>query len=475
MKKKILLLFFPLLLTHCSFIPDYQRPNTPVAETWNERIATDPSVTAPKEAACLSWNEYFSADQLKTILQLALQNNRDLRVAMLNVEATRELYRIERSHLFPTLSANITSTRQKTTKAENKHSTSSPNKALVSSDYTANLTTSFEIDLFGKIRSLSEAALQTYFATKAAQDVARITLISEVATAYFQWWADYNSLKLIENTLETQEKTLSLITKRYEEGISSKLDLSQARTELEKAKNDREIYTRLVNQDKNALILLMGIKQNEFPFDAPLFDNSPVAQALQTNLSSQVLLLRPDIHQAEHELQSANALIGNARAAFFPTISLTGSYGFASNELSDLFSGSAAGAWAFVPKISAPIFQGGSLVANLKYTEVQKQAAVAKYEKAIQTAFREVADSLEAYRTLDTQLKTYHQLLEAAQETYNLSHLRYKEGIDSFLTLLDAQRILLTAQKGEIDIKRQHFVNLVSLYKALGGGQKISR
>lgn len=473
MKKVAFTLLCASLINGCTMFPDYLRPNLSVSETWHAE-APLPKLSEEDEkiAKDIAWQKFFFSNGIQKVIDAALANNRDLRIAALNVEAARALYRVERSDLLPNITAGATSARQKVTKAQ---STSNPlfstQRQYITSTYTANLaTTAFELDLFGRLRSQNKAALETYFATQSARNATQISLVAEVANAYLQWLADRKILALVKETLKAQEKSYDLISKSYEKGVASRLDLAQVRQAVETARTNLALYTRRVTQDENALVLLMGVKTLDPSLYDEKLDNVGLLEALPVGLPSEVLLIRPDVQRAEHELLSANANIGAARAAFFPTISLTGTLGYASSDLDNLFSGAASGAWSFAPQLTLPIFQGGRNIANLDYAEVVKKTSVANYEKAIQTAFKEVSDELVARNTLDDELTAQHQLVEATQESYDLSYARYKEGIDNFLNVLDAQRSLFSAQQQEIEIEKQRLANLVNLYKVLGGG-----
>lgn len=475
MKKPMAILLCTSLISGCTMIPDYLRPDLPTSTSWHaEEALPELSTESQQAAANIVWQEFFISPDMQTVVEAALTNNRDLRVAALNVEAARALYRIERSNLFPNVNAGAAGARQKVTEAQ---STSNPlfgsPQEYITSTYTANLaSTAFELDLFGRLRSQNEAALESYFATDAARDATQISLIAEVANAYLQWLADRKILALVQETLDAQQKSYDLIAKSYEKGVASKLDLAQVRQAVETAKANLALYTRRVMQDQNALVLLMGVKTLDPSLQISRLDDVAVLEKLPVGLPSEVLLVRPDVRQAEHELLSSNANIGAARAAFFPTISLTGTFGYASSDLGDLFSSAASGAWSFAPQITLPIFQGGRNIANLDYTKLIKEASVARYEKTIQTAFKEVSDELAARSTLDDELGAQRNLVEATQDAYNLSFARYKEGIDNFLNVLDAQRSLFSAQQQEIEIQKQQLANLVNLYKVLGGGAK---
>lgn len=483
--KSILLSTVSMMLASCTLIPGYVSPTLPVPAEMNvtakdqgitetkkddakDKEAAPISKAGQKSAAAIAWKDFFKSKELQEILQVTIDNNKDLKVAALNVEAARELYRIEKSDLLPSLNAVAGSSQVKTTKAQ-----SSSNISSTSRTYSANLaTTAFELDIFGKLRSQNESALQEYLASEENRNAIKISLIAETANAYLQLLADRKILKLTDETLAAQQKSYDLISKSHKSGVASKLDLAQVRTALETARVNKALYTRKVDQDKNALLLLMGVKESDLLASDKTLDDIKIKTDIPVGLSSEVLLLRPDIKQAEHLLKSANADIGVARAAMFPSISLTGSLGFASGSLSDLFSGAAAGAWSFVPQLTVPIFNSGRNLANLKYSKVQREVAVAGYEKAIQVAFREVADELAARHTLGDELSAQRQLVDATKEAYDLSYARYTKGIDSFLNVLDAQRSLFTAQQEEVEVEKLLLSNLVNLYKALGGGNE---
>lgn len=464
MKSRTLTAFLlTVLAAGCTLTPALKKPAPPVANAWS---AGPPLSSEGSQAAAeIRWQDFFSSAELQSLLSTTLANNRDLRVASLNVEAAQALYRVQRADLFPALNAAGKASHTHLTEAQNGSDTTLH-------DYSANLATSaFEVDLFGRVRSLNASALENYFATEAARDAAQISLIATTANAYLQWLADQEILALTEATLRAQESSYDLISKRLEVGIASKLDLAQVVIAVEAAKANQAIYTRLVQQDANALALLMGNNGEPFALQGAKLEQVELRQTLPLGLPSEVLLLRPDVRQAEHELSAKSADIGAARAAFFPRITLTGSAGLASSELSDLFSHAGFGAWSFIPQITVPIFQGGRLKANLKYREIQAEISVARYEQTLQRAFREVADELAARATIDAEHQAQTRQVAAAQEAYDLSYARYTGGIDSFLNVLDAQRTLYGAQQRRIEIEKRRLANLINLYKALGGGQ----
>ncbi len=405
------------------------------------------------------WQEFFVDDDLKALIAQALENNRDLRVAVLNVERAREIYGVQRSSRLPSVSGTVEMVRTgNTPRAES---------------YSASVgITGFELDLFGRVRNLSDAALRQYFATEEARRAAQLSLIAEVANAWLTLAADRELLRVSQATLQTQESSFNLAQKRYELGAVSRLDFAQSRTVVETARADTARYEGQVAKDTNALQLLVGA-----PIDAAKlpagFGTKHVSglQAVPEGLPSEVLLRRPDVRQAEELLRSSNANIGAARAAFFPSITLTGAVGTASNELSGLFKGGSF-AWSFIPQVNIPIFQAGKLNAQLGAVQAERDIALARYEKSIQVGFREVADALALSRTLTAQQQAQEELLKAATEAHQLSEARYKAGRDSFLILLDAQRTLYSAQQALVTTRLAEQANRVALYKALGGGWK---
>jgi len=456
-----------VLLTGCSMAPKYTRPEAPVPAGWPSGPAykeTRATQGAPAPAD-LQWREFFTDGQLKEIIETALKNNRDLRVAALNVERARASYRIQRAELLPKLETDVTATKQ--------HARISGSTGLVTiEEYGVNLgVSSWEIDFFGRIRSLGDRALEEFFATEQARRSAQILLVSEVANAYLTLAADRENLKLAQSTLESQQAAYNLIRRRFEVGLTAELDLRQAQTRVDAARVDVAKYTDLAARDENALNLLAGspvpagLLPQVLSAVKPLRDVSP-------GTSSEVLLLRPDILQAENLLKAANANIGAARAAFFPRISLTTAIGSASGDLSGLFK-SGSFVWNYAPQIILPIFDARTWPA-LKVTKVDKEIAVAQYEKAIQVAFREVADALARRGTMGDQMQAQQSLVAATDKSYRLSTLRYEKGIDIYLNVLDAQRSLYNAQQGLIAIRLAKLANQVRLYAVLGGGSDSS-
>jgi multidrug efflux system outer membrane protein len=485
------------VLSGCANLaPEYSRPAAPIPGVWQAPAATTMSATVaspaaePTTHAGIGWREFLVDARLRATVEAALANNRDLRVAALNIERARAQYGVVRSAVFPLVEAGVSGSRART--AGNPTTGAA---ARTSSQYSVDVgVTAFEIDLFGRIRNLSESALQSYFQVEETRRATQISLIAEVAAAWLQLAADQQQLALARDTLASQRRSFELVDRMHALGAQSGLALAQAQSTVDAARVDAAAYESLVEQDRNALQLLVGAtpspdwlpperivaddgrtssgtSPSATPATSALVDTGSVALlvAAPPDLPSTVLAQRPDVLAAEHALLASNADIGAARAAFYPRISLTGAAGLASTELGSLFRAGSA-TWNVLPSISVPIFDGGTNRANLAITQAQRDIQVATYEKALQTAFREVADALAVRRTLGERLAAQQSLVASTTRTFDLSQALFRSGSAAYLDVLDAQRSLYAAQQSLIGLVLAEQVNRLTLYKALGGG-----
>lgn len=468
------------LLAGCmNLAPRYERPDAPLPAGWPADSADaaaaatgaasgpDPRLDAAAVAS-LGWRDFVTDPKLRDTLALALANNRDLRIAALNIERARAQFEVQGAAALPTVNATGSATQQ-----GQPASLSSTGQARTLHQYNAQLAlASYELDFFGRVRNLSDAALQSFFATEHNRRSAQISLVADTATAWLTLAADRQRLALAQQTLKAREETYRLTRRAFELGGQSGLTLLQVQTTVDSARADVAAYTAQARQSLNALNLLAGapvpeVLLPEQPVEAPVV----ALVAVPAALPSSVLQQRPDVMAAERLLEGSHASIGAARAAFFPRITLTGSAGVASNELSQLFAGG-GGAWSFVPSISLPIFTGGLNQANLRTAEVQRDIQLASYEKTLQVAFREVADALAQRGTLGERLAAQRSLTEASARSLALSQARFRSGADSYLEVLDAQRTLYTAQQTLINLQLAEQANRLVLYRVLGGGWK---
>jgi len=449
--------------------PDYQRPQAPIPTAWPQGEAYPAAVSRAEgqpEAADIGWRDFIRDDRLRELVALALANNRDLRLSALNIEKARAQYGVARADLFPSVNAVANGNHQQA--AKDLTTDGSPRTTHV---YGASLGFSaYELDFFGRIQNLKDAALHSYLRTVAARNTQQITLVAEVASRYLTLAADRARLQIAQATLSNQQENYDLTRKRFDLGVVGQLDLSSAETTVEAARADVAGYTAAVAQDLNALTLLVGTTVPEalMPPEGVL-DGAPVLQEVPAGVSSEVLLRRPDLLADEESLRAMNANIGAARAAFFPSIVLTAAVGTGSNAVSRLFQG-ANDTWSFVPQVSLPIFRGGGLFAALGLAKADREIAVAQYEKDIQTAFREVADALAQRGTVAEQVRALQAYTDASEVAYRLNNTRYQVGVSSYLDLLVAQRALYSAQQNLVAAKLSQQTNLVTLYKTLGGG-----
>lgn len=453
---------FLLALSACSLTPALDKPAPPVPAA----LPAIAGVETHALAVEFEWRTLFGDRRLRRLVELALANNRDLRLAALNTETVQAQYGIQRAARLPAIDATGGVTRQRTA-ANGKTSPAVPATTQNQYGLTVGLS-AFEIDLFGRVRSLSDAALARYLASDQGRRSARIALIGAVADAHFAERLAQEQRQLAERTLADWQRSLDLAQRLRERSQNSGLDVAQAEGQLATAQADLEARTRAVAQARNALQLLIGAEPPADLPDALPLEGQAVTLRPPAGLSSDLLLRRPDILQAEQALIAANADIGAARAAFFPRLSLTTSLGYVSPAMAGLF-GADHGTWTFAPQITLPLFQGGRLNAELRLAELRKSAAVAEYERVIQIAFREVADGLAGQATFGRQIEAQTRVVTSAERRVELSSRRYRAGVEGRLELLDSQRQLYAARQALLDLRRDELGNAVALYKALGG------
>jgi multidrug efflux system outer membrane protein len=459
-------------LAACSLAPHYVRPELPVPPSWpvGDAYLQQSEATLPT----VSYSDIFRDTRLQSLIVQALANNRDLRVAAANIAAARAQYHIQRAELLPEVDASAGYRFAHNTSGSTGSGSGSPTASRTSNSFTADIgITSFEIDLFGRIRSLTTAAQDRYFGTEAAARATRLTLVGDIATTWLTYASDKSLLEIARDTAASAERSVKLTKARLDGGIAPRTDLDQASNVLQTALSDVAQQTTAVAQDVNALQLLVGAPVDPTLLPGSIDEVAPTIAELPAGLDSRVLLRRPDVVQAEYELRATNAEIGAARAQLFPRVTLTALLGFASSALSNLFTGGAFN-YSVAPNASYPIFRAGAGKATVAQSEAQRDAALATYEKAIQTAFREVADALARRGTIADQERAQRALTAAAADNYRLSDARYRGGIDTFLNSLDAQRSLYAARRSLVATELTKATNLVTLYRTLGGDSQLA-
>lgn len=467
MNWKILILCSAVFTLGCMRTGAYRRPVPPVPAAWPKSAETGMDSTAAAEASDVAWRDFFTDARLRSVIELALANNRDLRTAALNTERVQALYRIQRADQYPTVGVSATGSLYRLPTTARIGSFNIP-QSVTFQQYNLSLgTASWELDFFGRIRSLKRVALENFLATEQARSATQIALVGAVANTYLGLLADRQNLRLAEETLETQQTTYQLIGKTRDAGMASDLEVSQAQSQVEAARADIARYLGRIAQGENALNLLAGTTIPPELLSAP--DLIESVREIRAGLPSDVLLRRPDIVMAEHQLRAAHANIDAARANFFPRIALTAGAGFMSADLGDLLKG-AARTWSFAPEAAIPIFDRGRRRANLRVAEVDRDMAVAAYEASIQSAFREVSDSLALRTRLGEEQQAQQDLVNALDRAHRLADARYKAGMDSYLNVLVSQRSLYAAQQVLINVRTARLSNLITLYKVLGGG-----
>ncbi|MDB6025909.1 MAG: cation/multidrug efflux system, outer rane channel TolC [Verrucomicrobiales bacterium] len=464
MKHTLFILGVGALVAGCTLTPKYDRPPAPVSDAWPNGVKQSGTTNA---AADIEWRNFFDDPQLQQLIELALKNNRDLRIAALRVEQTRAQYRIQNAALYPGVQGDASVTHQKFSGA-----TSTFNGGAVQTTYNIEVGAAYEVDLFGRVRSLKQEALEKYFSTDEARKSVQIALVSQVASEYLTQVRLREARTVARETLKTVQASYDLIKRSFEAGAASELELRTAEGQVQTVRVNAASFLQLLAESENRLVVLVG---QSLPKDLPpgqALRDQHLLTDLPVGIPSEVLQRRPDILAAEHTLKAANANIGAAKAAFFPRIVLTGSAGTASAKLTDLFSGPSL-IWSFAPQISVPIFDVGGTRARAAVSKINKEIEIANYEKAIQTAFREVADGLAVRSILDEKLKAQELLLNAFQKRFDLTNARYRQGVDSYVDVLLAQQDLYAAQQNLLQFQAARLLNAVTLYRSLGGGWKL--
>jgi multidrug efflux system outer membrane protein len=457
-----------LLLSGCvSLEPKYVRPAPPVPATWPTGEAYKPTEQAGTPAADIGWRDFFTDPKLRSVIELAVAQNRDLRVALINIQAARAQYVVQRAARLPTLNGQASGEIEQIPAASFGAPGGGDERIHV---FSAGFGVSnYELDLWGRVKSLSKASFEQYLATAEAARASRISIVAETANAYVTLAADRERLTLAKNALARDQESLDITRGRFKYGVASELDVRQAETAVEQARAAVATDTTLGAQDLNALNLVVGAPVPDQLLPEALSGLAPTLPDVPAGLNSSVLLQRPDVRQAEHQLRSYNADIGAARAAFFPTIQLTGSGGSTAVALSSLFQ-PGTGSFTFTPNITLPIFDTGANLAKLKYAKAERDVAVAQYEKAIQSAFSDVANALAQRGTADELVSAQQDLAASSRAAYDLAKARYEKGVEAYLDTLTAEIALFNAEQSLVSARQTRAANIVALYRALGGG-----
>lgn len=461
MLKFLFILINLFIFTGCSLKPDIEYNDSIIPTEFKNSKDKNSNL----EYIQPNWQDFVKNDKLKELITLALENNRDLKIAILNIESARATYRIEKAKYFPSIEAKVSNT--------NARDVTSNNNTEISRTYSAKFGASYELDLFGKTRSLNDSTLQSYLATKYAATSAKISLISEVINIWNTLSSNIEHLKLLQNSIDNLEVASELTQKKFDMGIILIDDVFSSQTSLKETEVNLLNQLTTIEKNKNALELLVSTSIPNDLLPTGFKDTENSLMLIQSGLSSEVLFSRPDIIEAEYNLKAKNANIGVARAAFFPSITLTADYGLASTSLSSLFNGNAQTVWSFIPSINLPIFKGGENKANLDYANAQQKIALAQYEKTIQSAFKDVSDALIERANISKQLNAQEDLVNTAQKSYEVALNSYKYGLGTYLNVLVAQKTLFDTQRVLVDTKLNELINRVSLYTSLGGNEKI--
>ena len=459
---KFLLILIPIfILTGCSLKSEIEYNDSIIPTEFKNSLDKNSNL----EYIQPNWEDFVKNDKLKELIKIALENNRDLKIAILNIESARATYRIEKAKYFPSIDAKASNT--------NSKDRVNGNNTEITRSYSTKFGASYELDLFGKTRSLNDSALQNYLATKYAATSTKISLIAEVINAWNTLSSNIEQLKILEDSIKNLKLSSELTQKKFDMGIILMDDLLSSKTSLKEAEISLLNQKTIIEKNKNMLELLVSTTIPNHLMPTNFKENENSLMLIQAGISSKVLFSRPDIIEAEYNLKAKNANIGVARAAFFPSITLTADYGLASTSLSSLFNGNSQTVWSFIPSINLPIFKGGENKANLEYANAQQKIAIAQYEKTVQVAFKDVSNDLIERANISKQLKAQEDLVNTAKKSYEVSLNSYKYGLGNYLNVLISQKKFFDSQKALIDIKLNELINRVSLYASLGGNEKI--
>lgn len=461
---RYLIILLIMFIASCSFLPQYSKPDAPIPkELPKDGIYSNLNYDNSTQINELKWREFFSDSKMKKVIEIALENNRDLKLAILNVEASRLMYGIKRAEIYPSLYASTGASKSRVS-----DDFSATGKGYVKDQYSVNFgLAEWEIDFFGKIRSMKESALEQFFAARENRRAAQIAIISEVSRAYLALASDLENYRIVGELYNTALHNYKLIHEQYRLGLATEIDLNRAKIALDSVKVSMVNLEQVIEKGKNALNLLVGMRVEKELLPEGLFSIVPMKEVSPT-LTSDLLLSRPDIMAAEHQLKAANANIGAARAAIFPRISLFAGVGMASSELSGLFNAGSR-VWNVGSNLSMPIFDA-RVWQGYELSKIQKEIYVAQYEKAIQTAFREVMDTLALRATVENQLKTQKELLNSLQRNYDLANQMYMQGVESYFAVLDATKNLLQAKQTLTNLEYAKMLNYIQMYTVLSGG-----
>ncbi len=467
-KNKLFTLLF-IFLQACNLAPKYQKPQAEISQNWSQINQDELNFNQQQKEdfSHISWDNFFKNPELQNVIKIGLENNHDLKIAALNIEAAQAFYNIKKADLFPSIQGETSFSKRRIT--ENSNNFGFSGRTIIQDQYFVGANFSYEIDFFGKVRNLKKSALKDFLAKKEARNSLKISLISQISNSYLELASLKTQIENLQKIIEINEKTYELKEKIFKKGLISQIELSEVKSEVESLKSMKSGLIIDFEQNKNQLLLLINEKNDE-NIKIINLEEIVICEKLPKNLSSEILLTRPDILQAENELMAKNANIGAARASFFPSISLVGGYGFASAKFSTLFDSGSQGAWNYSPTLNIPIFEAGKNIANLKISKIDKEIAIQNYQKAIGIAFKEVADELEAKKIIAQQLQSQKLIIEERQKIYELTNKKFENGIDNYFTKAQSEIAFYQAKIDGDLVKKANLVNNINLYKALGGG-----